>query len=246
MKKFFIPFAEDPRMEYAAQWLQKHGWIRTESLPRCDTVLLPILTKKQHVARIYGKYVCAARPDAQASALLAANGNRVYDYFSDENYVLQNAYLTAEGVVALLVTESPRSLFGARVLITGYGRIGRALARILRACGAEVTVCSRSKKSASEARFDGCRHIAFIDLQQKNKFDFVVNTVPSLVFGEAELQALPKEALLLDVASFPGGIDELSAKTLSVHYLRAPALPARFSVQTAGELIGASILAQEG
>lgn len=245
MKKFYIPFAEDPRMAYAAQLLEEHGYVCTDSLSRCDTVILPVLTKKQHAAHIYGKYVCAAAPDAQTAALLNANGNRVFDYFSDENYVLQNAYLTAEGLVAILITESTRSLYGSNVLITGYGRIGRALARMLLACGASVTVCSRSARSKSEAQFDGCKHLSFIELQKKNTFDFIVNTVPSLVFGEAELKALKKDALLIDAASFPGGVDELCAKTLSVRYLRTPALPSRFSVKTAGELIAASILAQE-
>lgn len=246
MKKFFIPFAEDPRMAYAAKLLEAHGMEQTDSLCRCDTVILPVVTKKQHAEHIYGKYVCAAAPDTQTRALLEANGNRLYDYFSDENYVLQNAYLTAEGILALLITESPRSLYKSKVLLTGYGRIGRALARMLLSCGAAVTVCSRSQKSASEAGFDGCEHIGFTELQRENTFDYIVNTVPSLVFGEAELKALKKDALLIDAASFPGGVDVLCAKTLSVRYLRAPALPSRFSVQTAGELIGASILAQEG
>ena len=73
-------------------------------------------------------------------------GLRVYDLLRREDFTLKNAYLTAEGAVSVAMDSYEGSIANAKILVIGYGRIGKYLSRMLRALGASVTVSSRSSK----------------------------------------------------------------------------------------------------
>ena len=67
----------------------------------------------------------------------------VMDYYAREELTLGNAFLTAEGAVALAVEHSPGALGGSRCLVAGFGRIGKALCLALRGLGAQVDCAAR-------------------------------------------------------------------------------------------------------
>ena len=74
-------------------------------------------------------------------------------------------------------------------------------------------------------------------------FDAVINTVPAPVLPRALLQQLPGGALIIDLASLPGGTDFAAAEELGLHTEHALALPGRCAPQTAGALIAQTVLA---
>ena len=47
----------------------------------------------------------------------------VYDYAKREDFLVRNAVLTAEGALLAAAKEYEGSLFGAKILVCGYGRI---------------------------------------------------------------------------------------------------------------------------
>ena len=57
-------------------------------------------------------------------------------------------------------------------------------------------------------------------------FDAVINTVPAPVLPRTLLQQLPGGALIIDLASLPGGTDFAAAEELGLHAEHALALPA--------------------
>ena len=57
------------------------------------------------------------------------------------------------------------------------------------------------------------------------------------------LQRLPAGALIIDLASLPGGTDFAAAEELGLHAEHALALPGRCAPQTAGALIAQTVLA---
>ena len=150
-------------------------------------------------------------------------------------FVLGNAALTAEGAVGLLLQESERCLFGSRALVSGFGRIGRLLAGKLAALGVSVAVAARREESRAEAEALGCEALPFDALP--GGFDFVVNTVPERVLGEDFLCCLPETALLLELASAPGGYDRNLAENLGLRCLAAPGLPGKSAPLSAAELM---------
>ena len=70
-----------------------------------------------------GVLICGGMLDP-AEALLQARGISFYDYAKDEALLLQNAELTAEAALALLLERLPGPLAGSRILLCGFGRIG--------------------------------------------------------------------------------------------------------------------------
>ena len=71
------------------------------------------------------------------------NAMDVNDYFTREDFTVRNAAATAEGAVEIAMREYDRTICGSRCLVAGFGRIGKALAWMLRGLGASVTVSAR-------------------------------------------------------------------------------------------------------
>ena len=101
-----------------------------------------------------GALICGGMLDP-AEALLQARGIAFYDYAKDEALLLQNAELTAEAALALLLERLPGPLAGSRILLCGFGRIGKLLCHRLTAMGAHVTAAARRPESLAWARAYG-------------------------------------------------------------------------------------------
>ena len=74
------------------------------------------------------------------------------DFMRDEIVTEENAVATAEGVIAELVNHSPYNIEEAKIIVTGYGCCGRAVAARLKALGARVTSPGKKKEVRKLAR----------------------------------------------------------------------------------------------
>lgn len=173
---------------------------------------------------------------------LALRGLTAADYLKREELAVLNAVPTAEGAVQLAMEELPITLAGSRCLITGYGRIGRVLARILCALGAQVTVAARRCSDRAWAQAQGCRAIELTKLTESGRYDVIFNTVPYKLFNQEVLETLDRSTLLIDLASRPGGVDFNVAATLRLKTIWALSLPGRVAPKSAGEIIKQTIL----
>lgn len=169
-----------------------------------------------------------------------SRGLILIDYFESEAIQLKNALLTAEGALAMLLTMDGKALCGRRVLISGFGRIARLLAPRLAAMGMEVTVVARSGTDRALAEAMGFRAVKLGECTEE-KWDFVVNTVPAVIFGRAQLEAFG-DAQLLELASPPYGFDIAAAEELGKQVVLGAALPSRFAPESAAQAIKDSIL----
>lgn len=75
-------------------------------------------------------------------------GTEYYDMMTDAVVVHRNACITAEATVAEILKYSDYSIRGQKIIVSGYGRCGREIARVLSAMGAKVTVLARSVEHA--------------------------------------------------------------------------------------------------
>jgi len=73
-----------------------------------------------------------------------------------------------------------------------------------------------------------------------SKADLVLNTVPQCVINRRELTTA-KNALIIDLASKPGGVDMEAAKDLGVKVIWALGLPGKVAPVTAGNIIKETI-----
>lgn len=170
-----------------------------------------------------------------------ARGIRVRDYFVFEEFQIENAYTTAEAAISIAMNSLNRNLRGARVAITGYGRIAKHLLRLLSALGAEVTVAARKESDLAWARSLGCGTLTLQGAQSaaglSKGYDIIYNTVPHWLFDRSFLERMSSETFLIDLASVPGGVDICAAKELGANVLWATSLPGKYAPLSAGYLI---------
>ena len=111
------------------------------------------------------------------------------------------------------------------------------------AASAEVTVAARDVVKRTQAEMLGCRSMPFTELEAAaGKFDVICNTVPAKVVTESVLKKIQKDALILDLASKPGGINLEAAQKIGRRVIWALSLPGKTAPVTAGEIIAKTIL----
>ncbi len=173
---------------------------------------------------------------------IESRGLKISDYLHREELAIYNAVPTAEGAIQLAMEELPITINGSRCLITGYGRVGRALSRLLIALGANVTVAARRFSDLAWADTQGCTPVELTHFTDAGCFDVIFNTIPSLIFNRGVLSTLDKNTLLIDLASRPGGVDFNAAAELQIKTIWALSLPGRVAPKTAGQIIKNTIL----
>ena len=232
----------------------------TEGIGLADCVILPLpaagaggtlnapLSGGEHVLSDLldemepGQLLCAGMVGEALRAMAEERGLVLQDYFAREEMAVWNAVPTAEGAIQIAMEELPITIHGARVLVTGFGRIGRALALRLRGLGAHVTVAARRPEARALARSMGVRAEGLDGLSKwLCGYDLVINTIPAPVLGVEEQSALKKGALVIDVASDPGGVDFESAGALGVRWVWARGLPGKTSPVSAGRYIADAV-----
>ena len=163
-------------------------------------------------------------------------------YARREEYQIAIARLTAEGAIALLRPET--GLSGAHILLLGYGRIARLLARELQKAGALVTAAARSGEQRAWAEAEGIEALPLDALSGVlDRFDVIIGTIPAPVLTEPLLALVRKDALLLELASAPGGIDAAAAHERGLRYIRAPGLPAKYAPERAAVILRNAVYA---
>ena len=163
-------------------------------------------------------------------------------YARREEYQIAIARLTAEGAIALLRPET--GLSGAHILLLGYGRIARLLARELQKAGALVTAAARSGEQRAWAEAEGIEALPLDALSGAlDRFDVIIGTILAPVLTEPLLALVRKDALLLELASAPGGIDAAAAHERGLRYIRAPGLPAKYAPERAAVILRDAVYA---
>lgn len=239
----------DARQQAAGRALREAGCIRGAP-ERADFLLLPMplraVTPGQldllHRVRV-GTPVFAGLMASQAVTTIRRMGLTPVDYYTRSELASLNAVPTAEGCLCLLMQMRTRTLWESPVLVLGFGRVGQAVARRLAALGARVTVAARSPDQRAGARCCGCHAAPLTALERLLPgFDAVVNTIPASVLPARLLGCLPRGAVIIDLASAPGGVDFDAAQAMGLQARLAPGLPGRCAPDTAGELIAQTIL----
>ncbi len=183
-------------------------------------------------------------------------GVRLLDYFESEELKVRNSVLASEGAVSVAMNELDVSIFGSHCAVTGYGRLAKTLAPMLRALGAEVTIAARKSIDLAWAAaygFDTQRIGVNKDgsstlISLCRGYDVIFNTVPYWLFDRALLQELSPKTLIVDLASAPGGFDPNAAEECGTRAIRALSIPGRYAPVSAGRLIAefvAEILKRE-
>ena len=163
---------------------------------------------------------------------------QILDLLDREELVVLNTISTAEGAIQIAMEETTRTLHGSKVLVMGFGRVGKILSNILKGIGAQVYCEARKDTDLAWIKAYGYNSVHLKELDNYlGKFDIIINTIPVTILKEAELQKVKEDVLIIDLASNPGGIDKMVAKKLGIKLIWALSLPGKVAPITSAEFI---------
>ena len=196
--------------------------------------LIPMLDKKS--------VVTGGLADDRIISFFRENGYELQDYFKRRELIIKNFIPTAEGALNIVMKERDETVFGSKVLITGYGNVSKAAAKLFSACGAYVTCAVRRTDAAAEAETNGLCSADITRIREYiSDYDIIINSVPALIIDKAVISCVRKDSLIVDLASRPGGVDLSFAEKAGIRCIHALALPGKAAPKTAGRYLAETV-----
>lgn len=161
-------------------------------------------------------------------------GYSTVDLLQDDLYLAENADITAHCALKLVLQKLPITLKGCPVLVIGWGRIGKCLAKLFAGVGAQVTVAARKSSDLAMASALGYNVTQLPFTGALEQYRLILNTAPAVVLTQEQLSGCPSNCLKIDLASLRG----LEAEDV----IWARGLPNSHAPETSGGLIAQTIL----
>lgn len=165
----------------------------------------------------------------------ALEGYRLADLLADPMYVAKNASITADCAIRIAGSNLETVFAGCPILIIGWGRIGKCLAKQLSAMGADVTVSARKADDIAMIQALGYRSAYTADLTDGlPQYRVIFNTVPAPVLSGSQVPLCHESCVKIDLASRPG---------IAGHgVIWARGLPSQDAPEASGHLIAQTVI----
>jgi len=165
------------------------------------------------------------------------------ELFELDDVAIYNSIPTAEGAVMMAIQNTDITIHGSTCMVLGLGRTGLTLARTLQGLGAKVKAGVRREESFARAFEMGFEPFYMPDLaRQAGNIDLLFNTIPHMIVTAQVIAGLPLRAVIIDLASKPGGTDFRFAEKRGIKALLAPGLPGIVAPKTAGRIIANGLI----
>ena len=169
---------------------------------------------------------------------LEKNGIAYWDFMKLPEVVEGNAQITAEATLAEVLKYGRYSVKGQKVLVTGCGCCGKKIAKVFSVLGAEVLVAARRQEVREEAAGAGYESVDFSALKEAViGVNTVINTVPAQVITEEVIANMKEDALVIDIASNPGGTDFDAAQKYGVEAHLSLGLPGIYTTTSSAQIL---------
>lgn len=168
----------------------------------------------------------------------SVTGLQLIPLMDRDDVAIYNSIPTAEGTIMLSIQHTNFTIHQANVMVLGFGRVGMGVANKFQALGAKVKVAARKTSDIARVIEMGMEAFHMNQLAAyTGQCDILINTVPAKVVTKAVLNELKLNALVIDLASKPGGIDFDYAKQRGIKVIHALGLPGVVAPKTAGEIL---------
>lgn len=158
-------------------------------------------------------------------------GATVIDLLDDEDFLLENASLTAISALGVFLCSSRLCPRDTRVGIVGYGRIGKVLTNLFLYLGATVRVYTTRPDARIELSRYGVGSASSTDGADLSGLDVLINTAPAPLFSAADI---PDGLRIMELASGENFPDVSGVE-------RYPSIPAKMFPISAGKAWGRAI-----
>lgn len=166
----------------------------------------------------------------------------LFDFMKDITLSQFNSIATAEGVIGEAIRICPKNLHQSKCAVFGYGVCGRTITDYLKRMYSFVTVATDPVSERAQAALTADEALDLkTSLKYIGNFDFIFNTIPSVIFTKDILSRLKPDTVILDIASHPGGIDFNAAKEFPITAMACPGLPGKYAPLSSAKAIRASV-----
>ena len=185
-----------------------------------------------------GKKLIAGNIKQELYQLTQNEKVEIIDILNREELVVLNSISTAEGAIQIIMEETAKTVHGSNVLILGFGKLGKILAKMLDGLGANVNCETKENVDLAWIKAYGYKPIHPKEMSSElSNFDIIINTVPAMILDESKLKLLKKDCLILDLAPNPGGVDKAAAKNEGIKTIWALSIPGKVAPLTSAEFI---------
>lgn len=205
-----------------------------EAVKNADVLICPVpaLSQEGHVYapsapapfKLTRELLKALRPNALLIMGIASPTLRVLcgelgitlrEYESDSELMILRSPAIAEGAVKLAIEHTDITIHRSRSLILGFGRVAMTLGHLLYGMRAHVYVAARNPVQLARALEMGLEPIPLDRLPDEiGNMDVIFNTIPARILETPLLERVRPDALILDLAIPPGGVDFEAAQRL--------------------------------
>lgn len=230
-KRLIYPIGTTEATGYAARFLRLP--LVDHPTPDATHLLLDVPLRHGNVERILERLPPGITIIGGNLNLPELEDYRKIDLLQDEEFLARNAAITAHCAIKLALPYLRVTLHRCPVLILGWGRIGKNLAKLLQGLGADVTVAAR--KEADRAMLQALGYRA-TEVQELSKllhgYRLIYNTVPEKMLSESTTYR--SDCVKIELASRPGlpGGDVIDGR----------GLPGKLAPESSGRLIADTIL----
>jgi dipicolinate synthase subunit A len=170
--------------------------------------------------------------------LMETTGRKVVPMFARDDMAILNSIPTAEGTLKVAIEHTDFMIHGSKVMVLGYGRVGKTIARLFASVGAKVHVGARKEADLARIIEVGLTPFQLKDLGDEVKnMDICINTIPHMMLTPEVLDKMDHDTLIIDVASKPGGTDFEYAKEKGIKALLELGIPGKVAPKSAGAII---------
>lgn len=193
---------------------------------------------EEFLENIEGKTIIAGNFSEEIRKNFETKNVQYVDLIKREEFSVLNAISTAEGTIEIIIRETQRTVYKSKILIMGFGRVGKVLADRLAGIGADVYCEARKNEDIAWIKAYGYKPVVLEELEESlDQFDIIVNTIPVQILDENKLNFVKNDVVLIDLASNPGGIDRKAVKDKKLKFIWALSLPGKVAPITSAEFI---------
>ena len=127
-------------------------------------------------------------------------------------------------------------IYHSQIHVLGYGHCGQVIVRDFIALQAYVHVGIRNRQLFEDIEKTGAKpyHLDHMDLSD---CDVLINTIPSQVVTSSKLDQAPTSMMILDIASYPYGVDHHYALSKGFNSIILPSIPSKYAYGYAGRMM---------
>lgn len=203
-----------------------------------------VVLQEKYIKQTTDKFVIYTGISNEYLDNIEQNVNRkVIRVFDRDDIAIYNSIPTVEGTIMMAIQNTDFTIHGSKVIVLGLGRTGMSVARAFHGLGAKVFVGVHRPEHLARVIEMGLEGFYTNGLENSvQDVDIVINTVPKQIITSKVISKLQSHAIIIDLASKPGGTDFRYAEKRGIKAILALSLPGLVAPKTAGEILATIIV----